>query len=394
MQTIKKPAPPAPVPLSPRQIALRKVYRFLIITGLVVGFLAIAVLFTIYRDWNPWRSLPRMAREFEFREPKLNPKMPPGPAPEGMVWIPGGEFYMGDEDIDYASPVHGVYVDGFWMDKTEVTNEQFARFVAATNYKTVVEREIDPSKFPPDKYPNLKREYLKPWSFVFEMPPKDRMFGSLAQCQEECAKPVFGACWKHPEGPRSDVKGRENHPVVHICFEDALAYCRWAGKRLPTEAEWEFAARGGLDRKKFPWGDDMTPNDKWQMNIWQGKFPYENTKEDGYERTAPVASFPPNGYGLHDMAGNVWEWCADWYRPTYDDLPRLDFSGDGFERNPKGPTTDFDPLEPDFQKRVQRGGSFLCAPGACERYFCGARGKGEMESSGAHIGFRCVMNAK
>jgi formylglycine-generating enzyme len=390
MKTSHKPTPH--VAMSPRQIALAKLRRFLIVGGSITLIIGGAFLLTMYGD-DMMRLLRggkmALAKDIEFREPKLNPNTPPGAAPAGMVWIPGGEFYMGDEEIDYASPMHGVYVDGFWMDQHEVTNEQFAKFVAATNYKTVVERPLDAKK-----YPDAKPEFLNPWSFVFEMPRPDQRFGSLAQCQMECAKPVFGACWKQPEGPRSDWKGREKHPVVHICFDDALAFCKWAGKRLPTEAEWEFAARGGLDRKKFPWGDEICPDGKWMMNIWQGEFPYRNTKEDCYERTAPVGSFPPNGYGLYDMAGNVWEWCADWYRPTYDDLLRFDASKDAFKRNPQGPTTTFDPHEPDFEKRVQRGGSFLCAEGACERYFCGARGKGELESSGCHIGFRCVKDAK
>ena len=280
---------------------------------------------------------------------------------------------------------HLVYVDGFWMDQHEVTTEAFAKFVAATNYTTVVERSLDR-----EDYPKAPPELLNPWSLVFHKPPREAKFESLAHCQMECAKPVNGACWMHPEGPGSNLKGREKHPVVHICFEDAVAFCKWVGKRLPTEAEWEFAARGGLDRKQFPWGDNLTPNGKWMMNIWQGSFPYHNSNEDGFETTAPVGSFAPNAYGLHDVAGNVWEWCADWYRPDYY-KECIESDLDGPMCNPKGPKILFEPGEP---RRVQRGGSFLCAQGACERYYCGARGSGEINSSGNHIGFRCVMDAK
>jgi formylglycine-generating enzyme required for sulfatase activity len=197
---------------------------------------------------------------------------------------------------------------------------------------------------------------------------------------------IPGACWHRPEGPNSNLKGRDNHPVVHVCYEDALAFCKWAGKRLPTEAEWEFAARGGLDRKRYCWGDELTPGGKWQANVWQGTFPVKSTVLDGFERTAPVGSFPPNGYGLHDMAGNVWEWCSDWYHPEYYALsPRV---------NPQGPAKSFNPTEPDAPARVQRGGSFLCSDNYCTRYLPGARGRGEPRSAASHIGFRCVRAAR
>jgi formylglycine-generating enzyme len=227
------------------------------------------------------------------------------------------------------------------------------------------------------------RGTLKPFSLVFQMPNK--------AVQPKGAdpglwwRPVAGASWKHPEGPGSNLVGRENHPAVHICYEDAEAYAKWAGKRLPTEAEWEFASRGGLDRKPYVWGDELKPHGKLMANTWQGEFPHRNTMEDGYLGTAPVASFPANGFGLYDMAGNVWEWCSDWYQPRYPTA----FG----ERNPQGPTTSHDPTEPGVPKRVQRGGSFLCCDNYCTRYMTGARGKGEPESSANHIGFRCVRAA-
>jgi formylglycine-generating enzyme required for sulfatase activity len=306
-----------------------------------------------------------------------------------MVWVPGGEFFMGvaKEKVPGgaarlfrdASPVRKVYVDGFWMDRTEVTNEQFARFVKATGHVTLAERKPDPRDFPgvpPEKIP------AEPFSIVFEMPK------ATAENVESLSwwKAVQGASWKHPEGPGSDLKGRDKHPVVHVGWDDAVAYCKWAKKRLPTEAEWEFAARGGLDRKLYCWGDERTPNKKWMCNVWQGKFPLKNTAEDGFAGTAPVGSFPANGYGLHDMAGNVWEWCADWYRPDYYE--------DGPAKNPKGPATSYDPFEPGIPKRVQRGGSFLCADDYCMRYLPGARNKAEPKSPISHTGFRCVQDPR
>jgi formylglycine-generating enzyme required for sulfatase activity len=296
---------------------------------------------------------------------------------ENMVWIPGGSFEMGDADFPDAQPIHAVELDGFWMDRTEVTNAQFARFIGATGYVTVAERKPDPREFPdapPDK--------LVPGSIVFKPPDKDV---PLDQPYEWWAY-VPGANWRHPEGPGSDLTGRENHPVVHVCWHDAVAYARWAGKRLPAEAEWEYAARGGLKQKRYTWGDELRPGGKWMANIWQGKFPRENTKEDGYERTAPVGSFPSNGFGLYDMAGNVWEWCADWYRP--------DYYGVSPARNPEGPGSSFDPQEPTLPKRVQRGGSYMCSDLYCVRYRPGARGKGEPGSAAGHIGFRCVRSAR
>jgi formylglycine-generating enzyme required for sulfatase activity len=324
--------------------------------------------------------------------PPLNSRTAPGPAPEGMVWIPGGEFYMGiDEDIpggngvqDYyadARHVHKIYVDGFWMDKTEVTNEAFAKFVAATGYQTVAEKQPDPKQFP-----DVPADKLKPFSLVFKKPEEKVRNVHLAHQENLWWDVRYGASWKNPEGPGSDIKGKDNYPVVHICWDDAVAYCKWAGKRLPTEAEWEFAARGGLDRKEYVWGDKLKPDDKWMCNAWQGNFPNENTNEDGHLGLAPVAQYPPNGYGLYDMAGNAWEWCSDFYQSDY--YRRSDM------RNPKGPASSFDPAEPELQqpKHVQRGGSFLCCDNYCRRYIPGARGKGEASSAANHVGFRCVQD--
>ncbi|MCS7016200.1 MAG: formylglycine-generating enzyme family protein [Gemmatales bacterium] len=294
-----------------------------------------------------------------------------------MVWIPGGWFWMGTDRQDLfpdAYPPKLVYVDGFWMDKTEVTNAQFARFVEATGYVTTAERA--PSR---EEFPDAPPDKLVAGSICFRPPQQVAGLDDVRQWWQY----VPGANWRHPEGPGSSIAGRENHPVVHVSWEDAVAYAQWAGKRLPTEAEWEFAARSGLDRKPYVWGDELKPGGRWLANIWQGRFPTVNTAEDGFPTTAPVASYPPNGFGLYDMAGNVWEWCQDWYRPdAYQITPR---------RNPQGPADSFDPLEPGVPKRVQRGGSFLCSDQYCIRYMPAGRGKGEPRSSHQHVGFRCVL---
>jgi formylglycine-generating enzyme required for sulfatase activity len=279
-----------------------------------------------------------------------------------------------DETTSDARPLHRVTLDGFWIDRTEVTNRQYERFVRATHYVTVAEQKPDPKDFP-----GAPAELLVPGSLVFT-PPTGRVSFDNPYVWWRY---VPGASWRHPEGPNSDLRGREDHPVVHICWFDAVAYAKWADKRLPTEAEWEYAARGGLDRKRYTWGDDLLPTGKWHLNNWQGRFPSENTRTDGYFATAPVGSFPPNGFGLLDMAGNVWEWCADWYRPGYD------ISAD---RDPRGPPSSYDPSEPTIPKRVQRGGSFLCSDLYCTRYLPGARGKGATDSGASHLGFRCVLS--
>jgi len=310
-------------------------------------------------------------------EPKTITKQPIKER-DGMVWIPEGTFSMGCDDpaIDDAKPVHQVHLKGFWIDKTEVTNEAFAKFVKATGYNTVAERKPEYRSIAP-----ISREQLVPGALVFTPPPR-----SVSKTDHwQWWRRVPGADWQHPEGPTSNLNGRMNHPVVHIAWQDAEAYAKWAGKRLPTEAEFEYAARGGLDRCRYSWGKDLKPGGQWQANIWQGEFPRQNTKEDGFMGTAPVKSFSPNGYGLFDVSGNVWEWCSDWYRPNYQETGKI-------ESNPTGPPDSFDPSEQGVFKRVLRGGSFLCTDQYCSRYMVGARGKGDYRSSCSNVGFRCAKD--
>lgn len=311
----------------------------------------------------------------------VNTTSAPGTAPEGMVWIPGGTFWMGCDDCEMpdAEPLHLVTVDGFWMDATPVTNAEFARFVRATDYLTIAERKPDPKD-----YPDVDPSKLVAGSAVFESPAKDVPLDDITQWWHY----VAGASWKHPEGARTTVDGLEQHPVVHIAWKDAVAYAKWAGKRLPTEAEFEFAARGGLDRNRYAWGDDLKPGGKWAANIWQGRFPSNNLAEDGYLGTSPVTAFPANGFGLYDVGGNVWQWCADWYRSDYFSM----LAANGVTVNPQGPTDSYDPQEPAIQKRVQKGGSFLCSDRYCSRYLVGSRGRGAIDSGGSNTGFRCVKS--
>lgn len=312
--------------------------------------------------------------------------------PKGMVWIPGGEFSMGtnveDESLcsikgvtKDAAPIHQVYVDGFYMDKTEVTNEQFEAFVKATGYVTLA--EIKPTH---EEYPDAPLENLIAGSAVFTPTPAKVNLGNYMQWWNY----VGGADWRHPEGPMSSIKGREKYPVVQVSYDDAAAYAKWAGKRLPTEAEWEFAARGGKSGQLYAWGNTLKPKGKFQANIYQGHFPIEkgDTGEDGYIGIAPTAQFDPNPYGLYDIGGNVWEWTNDWYTADYYSV----VSKDGkVVKNPKGPDSSYDPGEPDLPKKVQRGGSFLCTDQYCTRYMVGTRGKGDYKSPANHIGFRCVQ---
>lgn len=292
-----------------------------------------------------------------------------------MVFIEGGSFTMGTERYSDAQPIHEVTVSPFWMDEHEVTNAQFARFVAETGYVTVAERELDPSDFV-----GVDPSTLVPGSAVFTSPDHIQDLENYLQWWRY----VPGANWKHPAGPKTNIVGIADHPVTQIAYEDAEAYAAWAGKRLPTEAEWEFAAKAGHHTTEiYYWGSELTEDGKWLANIFQGNFPLKNTLEDGYATTSPVKSFPPNAYGIYDMEGNVWEWCSDFYRAEYTVSTKND---------PKGPISSYDPQEPGTVKRVQRGGSFLCNDQYCERYKAGARGKGEINSPTNNVGFRCVRD--
>lgn len=301
------------------------------------------------------------------------------PKEEGMVLVPGGTFAMGNEDasvgyVDEEAPVVEVTVDPFWIDTHEVTNRQFEEFVNETGYVTVAERRPEPEDFP-----GVPEHLLVPGSLVFTPQTNADTAGNISQWWQW----VPGASWRNPDGPDSDLDGRWDHPVVQVAYEDVQAYAEWAGKRIPTEAEWEFAARGGLEGKPYSWGDDFDPtaeSGKPLANTWTGEFPAQNTIADGYYRSAPVGSFPPNGYGLYDMAGNVWEWTDTWFHPGHEVLE---------------PTQEqsHDPQEPGVPKRVLKGGSFLCAPNYCARYRPAARSRTTPDSGMSHLGFRLVRDA-
>jgi len=304
------------------------------------------------------------------------------PAVAGMSRIPGGAFTMGSNDhYPEEAPAHRVRVDPFWIDRYAVTNREFARFVEATGYVTLAERPANPAD-----YPGAKPELLAPSSVMFRK-AKERI--DLTDHYNWWIY-VAGADWRHPRGPGSTIKGLWKHPVVHVAFEDAEAYAAWAGKALPTEAEWEFAARGGLEGAEFTWGDEFTPGNRHMANTWQGEFPWQNLLQDGYEGTAPVGAFPPNGYGLYDMAGNVWEWTTDWYQ----DHGRIAKPCCTLE-NPRGgdPDASRDPRLPDVRipRKVMKGGSHLCAPNYCRRYRPAARMPQGIDTSTCHLGFRCIV---
>ena len=309
---------------------------------------------------------------------------------EGMVFIPGGSFMMGGDNKQASAdeyPKHQVQVDGFWMDATEVTNAQFQKFVEATGYVTTAEKKPDweeLKKSVPPATPKPSDDMLVPASLVFKQTSGPVDLNDYSQWWNW----LPGADWKHPEGPDSDLKGKENYPVVHVSWYDAVAYCKWAGKRLPTEAEWEFAARGGLTDAVYPWGNEHVNAGAAKTTSWEGTWPSYNEQKDGYIRMAPVKSYAPNGYGLFDMSGNVWEWCNDWYNADY--YKQL---ANKTSNNPKGPEQSFDPEEPYTSKKSLRGGSFLCNDAYCSGYRVARRMKSSPDTGLEHTGFRCVKDA-
>ncbi len=296
----------------------------------------------------------------------------------GMAWIPPGTFQMGSKDFPDAQPVHKVKLTkGFWMDVTEITNKEFKKFIEETGYKTIAERPLDPADFP-----GVPEAKLVSGSVVFDPPDRKVSLNNPLQWWSY----IEGASWKHPEGQKKDGDIEPDEPVVQVSYKDSKAYCEWAGKRLPTEAEWEYAAKRGNDFPEYYWGEEKKPDDEWIANIYQGSFPDQNTEEDGFEETAPVKSYPANSYGLYDMEGNVWEWVSDYYRP--------DYYTNGTMVDPKGPSSSYDPMEPNAVKRVQKGGSFLCSDQYCRRYLAGSRGSGEINSGSNNLGFRCVTESR
>ena len=300
-----------------------------------------------------------------------------------MVFIPGGTFRMGsDHHYPEEAPSHRVSVDSFWIDRTPVTNRQFKAFVKATGHVTTA--QVPPA---PEDYPGALPHMIYAGSLVF-MPPRHVIDpGEWSQWWTF----LKGADWRHPYGPKSNINVLDNHPVVHVSFADAAAYAKWAGKDLPTEAEWEFAARGGREGEEFAWGNALAPGGKHMANTWQGRFPTENLNEDGYERTSPVTAFPPNGYGVHDMIGNVWEWTSDWWSREHEaDAPKACC----IPQNPRGGREDasYDACQPAIRipRKVLKGGSHLCAPNYCRRYRPAARHAEPIDTSTSHVGFRCV----
>jgi formylglycine-generating enzyme len=312
-------------------------------------------------------------------EQSADSRPPEGKAPEGMVWIPGGSFMMGSNDKPHEMPVHRVSVKDFWMDATEVTNAQFAAFVNATGYVTTAEKVPKLEDFPPEERSLIPPEMLKPGANHFKKTEQPVELNNPLQWWEY----KFHSNWKQPDGPKSSIAGKENYPVVCISYFDAEAYCKWAGKRLPTEAEWERAARGGAEQQKYVWGKEFRPAGKWMCNIWQGTFPVTDTAEDGFHGPAAVRSYPPNAFGLYEMAGNVWEWTQDWYSESFYTQSPAD--------NPMNTTPDSN--NPQGRPcRTIRGGSWLCNDCYCESYRPSGRQETTPDTSSNHAGFRCVKD--
>jgi formylglycine-generating enzyme required for sulfatase activity len=335
--------------------------------------------------WQPFHNLyehtHKMRTSTILERPSRNARQEPFTP---MLWIPGGEFFMGsDSHYPEEAPQHRVQVNGFWMDQFPVTNEDFHHFVEATDYVTFA--EIAPRQ---EDYPGALPGMLRAGSVVFVKPRRRPL------PDDHCSwwNFIFGADWRHPTGPDSALDGLERHPVIHLAFRDAEAYAKWAGKELPTEAEWEFAARGGLDRAEFAWGDRLYPDGHHMSNTWQGEFPWQNVRSDGYERTSPVDAFPANGYGLFDMIGNTWEWTVDWYESDHQAGKQ---GGCCIPQNPHGGREDasYDPRQPEIRipRKVLKGGSHLCAPNFCRRYRPAARFAHPVDTSTSHMGFRCIV---
>ena len=319
------------------------------------------------------------------------PEQPSAPhtaeSPPGMVWIPAGEFLMGsDRHYPEEAPVHRVAVDGFYMDQHLVTNAEFRRFVEATGHVTFA--EIAPN---PADYPGALPQMLVPSSLVFVQPKARVDMGNIGNWWMF----MRGADWRHPYGPKSTLDGLDHHPVVHIAFSDAEAYTKWAGKELPTEAEWEYAARGGVEGAEFAWGDEVTPGGRYMANYWQGEFPWQNLATDGFERTSPVGAFAANSFGLYDMIANTWEWTTDWYQPRH---PAERQKACCVPHNPRGARKQdsYDPNQPKIKipRKVLKGGSHLCAKNYCYRYRPAARYPHPVDTSTSHIGFRCIVRKR
>ena len=318
-------------------------------------------------------------------------KMRADTSSNGMVWIPAGEFNMGADNEQASAdeyPKHRVAVAGFWMDETEVTNSQFAEFIKATGYVTTAEQKPDWEEMKKSLPPGVEKPadvLLVAAGLVFTPPNYAVPLNNAAQWWSW----IPGADWMHPQGPASSVSGKENEPVVQVSWFDAIAYCKWAGKRLPTEAEWEWAARGGRQNEIYPWGNENVDKGKIKANSWQGNFPNENLQLDKFQRRAPVKSFVINDFGLYDMAGNVWEWCYDWYHANY--YETLSAAGK-LTDNPTGPSAGYDQQQPYTEQRVMRGGSFLCNDSYCSGYRVARRMKSSPDTGLEHTGFRCVKN--